>query len=237
MNMFPIFVLALISSIASATPLFPRQPTTTSPFVVRAFQPGSPFHLSSLNASHGHFWFGKTTTSSCPTDSNPNCPIGTETTLVVSGDGSAKLVRTNPSIRMDRYLAPLPSFCTSLTSLHGIQDATVPGGQTIYVAKDGALSYTPAHEANVVSLAYPSGFAYSTGSSETGNGNGGPDYFTFSGTPSKGWLACPSTAKAKAKKGGPWQVYAYIREAVNQGCVEFEATGEPYVGGAVWQYD
>ena len=108
-----------------------------------------------------------------------------------------------------------------------MQDANVPGGQTVYVAKNGALSYTPAHEGNVISLAYPSGFSYSS-ESQTSNG---PGYFTFSGTPSKGWLACPTA------NGGPWQVYAYIREANNQRCMEFEATGEPYEGGAVWQYD
>ena len=108
-----------------------------------------------------------------------------------------------------------------------MQDANVPGGQTIYVAKDGALSYTPAHEENVIPLAYPSGFFYSNGS-QTSNG---PGYFTFSGTPSKGWLACPGA------ESGLWQVYAYIRGANNQGCMEFEAKGEPYAGGAVWQYD
>ena len=108
-----------------------------------------------------------------------------------------------------------------------MQDANIPGGQTIYVAKDGALSYTPAHEGNVIPLTYPSGFSYSN-DSQLSNGLG---YFTFSGTPSKGWLACPTA------KGGPWQVFAYIRGTNNQGCMEFEATGEPYEGGAVWQYD
>ena len=110
-----------------------------------------------------------------------------------------------------------------------MQDATVPGGQTVYVAKDGALSYTPAHKANVISLAYPNGFSYS--SSDSQSSNNGPGDFTFSETPSKGWLACA------AAEGGPWQVYAYIRGADNEGCMEFEAKGEPYVGGAVWQYD
>ena len=115
-----------------------------------------------------------------------------------------------------------------LTPRHA-KDTNVPGGQIVYVAKDGALSYTPAHESNVIPLAYPVGFSYGSDSQAGDNGTG---YFSFSGTPSKGWLACPVVAE-----GGPWQVYAYIRRASNQGCMEFEAKGEPYVGGAVWQYD
>ena len=94
-NMFPIFVLALVSYISSAIPLLSRQSKTINPFVIRASQPGSPIHLSNLNASDGHFWFGKTTSSSCPTDLEPHCPMGTETTFVVSGDGGASLVRSS----------------------------------------------------------------------------------------------------------------------------------------------
>ena len=95
MNMCPIFVIALVSYIASAIPLLSRQSKTICPFVIRASQPGSPIHLSSLNASDGHFWFGKSTSSSCPTDSDPPCPIRTETTFLVSDDGRASLVRTS----------------------------------------------------------------------------------------------------------------------------------------------
>ena len=95
MSMFQIVVLALVSYMASAIPLLSRQSKTTSPFVVRASQPDSPLHLSSLNASNSRFWFGKTTSSSCPTDSEPHCPVGNATTFVVSGDGRASLVRSS----------------------------------------------------------------------------------------------------------------------------------------------
>ena len=104
MNMCLIFVLALVSYLASAIPLLSRQSKTISPFVIRASQTGSPIHLSGLNASDGHFWFGKSTSSSCPTDSDPHCPMGTETTFVVSGDGAASLVGS-----YEWLLALLPS--------------------------------------------------------------------------------------------------------------------------------
>ena len=107
-----------------------------------------------------------------------------------------------------------------------MQNTNVPGGQIIYVAKDGALSFTTAHEGNVTAIAYPSGFSYISGDQTTRLGS-----FTFSETPSKGWLACP------VAEGRPWQVYAYIRGADSKGCLEFEAKGEPYDRSAVWQYD
>ncbi|KAL9133650.1 MAG: hypothetical protein Q9175_005171 [Cornicularia normoerica] len=193
--MCPIFVIALLPFVYSAIPLTPHQSDSTSPFILHAFEPGSPIHLSSLNANEGHFWLGKATSSSCRAESKRDCPTGTETVLVVSGGGHAGL------------------------------DTDVPAGQDIYVAKDGALSFTAAHEEDVTSIAYPRGFSYVN--STYGHAFGS---FRFTGTPSKGWLAC------SVAKNGPWQVYAEIKRTNNTGCLEFEAKGETYDGARVWQY-
>lgn len=92
-SMCPIFVVALLPFVYSAIPLTPHQSDSTSPFILHAFEPGSPIHLSSLNANEGHFWLGKATSSSCRAESKRDCPTGTETVLVVSGGGHAGLVR------------------------------------------------------------------------------------------------------------------------------------------------
>ena len=96
--MSSIFTFALVS-LLSAIPLLPRQsspitPSPITPFVARAFQSDSPVHLSNMNANDGHFWFGKATSTYCPSNSTPHCPMGTETALMVSSDGSASLVRS-----------------------------------------------------------------------------------------------------------------------------------------------
>ena len=79
-------------------------------------------------------------------------------------------------------------------------------------------------------MAYSSGFSYPT--TAGGDGVTTRGSFTFSETPSKGWLACPVVSK-----NGPWQVFAFIRRTNSTGCMEFEADVEAYEGGAVWQYD
>lgn len=94
-NMCSIFALALLFSLSSAIPLLSRQSKAASPFVVKPTQPGSPIHLSSLNANNGHFWFGKATSSSCPANIEPRCPTGTQTAFVVSSEGHATLVRSS----------------------------------------------------------------------------------------------------------------------------------------------
>lgn len=93
-NMCSTFVLLLLSFLSSPIPLLSRQSKAVSPFVVQVTQPGSPIHLSSLNANNGHFWLGKATSSSCPANIKSHCPAGTQTAFVVSSDGHATLVRT-----------------------------------------------------------------------------------------------------------------------------------------------
>lgn len=96
MIMQSISILILLPVLSFAIParhhLFHRQTNSTLPFILRAFQPGSPIHLFSLNANDGHFWLGKTTSSSCPAALEPHCPKGTDTALVVLSDEHASLV-------------------------------------------------------------------------------------------------------------------------------------------------
>ncbi|KAL8708508.1 MAG: hypothetical protein Q9225_007590, partial [Loekoesia sp. 1 TL-2023] len=78
-------------------------------------------------------------------------------------------------------------------------DTAVPGGQEIYVAPNGALSYTQAHSASS-----PPGSAFQTFNATTGGDNGSLGEFTFTGLGATGFLACPVTAD------GPYQVFADV---------------------------
>ena len=75
-------------------------------------------------------------------------------------------------------------------------------------------------------MAYTSGFSYDESASSRDSRT-----FIFSETTSKGWLACP------VAKNGPWQVFAFIKGANDTGCLDFQASGEKYEGGGVWQYN
>lgn len=153
--------------------------------------------------------------------------MGTETALAVSVAGYANLVRPiqNPPPRG-------PNSPFSVLTPKRLQYASVPAGQDIYVAKDGALSFTEAHdEEGVGSIAYPSGFSYDDSVDACASAGA----FTFSGTTSKGWLACPVAANGNGN--GPWQVYADIKRTNATGCLAFEARGERYEGVGVWQYN
>ena len=141
------------------------------------------------------------------------------------------------------------------------QNAAVPDGQYVYVAKDGALSFTkPGNADDVAAMAFPRGFGYDV--------DNGTALFTFDGTLSKGWLACEGAVGAVrgeegvvegavmgdegAVKGngqrkgerGPWRVVADVKgmdgDADGEGCVGFEARGVEGKGvgaGVVWEYD
>lgn len=230
--------------------------TNTTPFVLRASQPDSPLHLSGFNANDGHFWLGKPISSSCPAELAPSCRItgADETALMVSGDGYACLARlllSSPSSLStistppSTLHIPLTYHVITYPTLHHHPNktkqsnptqpnlikypqkfATSPAALTVYVAKDGALSFTAALEGDVASVAYPDGYSISD---DNGRSADGP--FTFGGTKSTGWLACLGVVgkddwdgewkrdgnedKTGNGKGGPWMVYAGYWDGVS----------------------
>ena len=107
-SMYPIFTLALLPLLSSAIPLLPRLSNPTSPFILRAFKPGSPIHLSTLNANQGNFWLGKPTSSYCPPQTKPHCPTGYETVLMISDNAQAVLVRFPPH-KTYQFTMPTPA--------------------------------------------------------------------------------------------------------------------------------
>lgn len=66
----------------------------SAPFSIIAARSASPIHLQPVEASSQSFWIGKGTSSYCPTVVTPNCPPGTQTALLVSGNvGGCSMVR------------------------------------------------------------------------------------------------------------------------------------------------
>lgn len=123
------------------------------------------------------------------------------------------------------------------------QYTIVPGGQRIYVAPTGALSFTTAHSAYI-----PPGSAVETFEATPGlpynvtTGFGGAiGRFIFKGLGGTWFLACPVNRNGT----GPYQVFADLDglsdEDVPGGCVDkcwgFNALTAPYKPEtAVWQY-
>ncbi|KAL8995876.1 MAG: hypothetical protein Q9169_004484 [Polycauliona sp. 2 TL-2023] len=124
-------------------------------------------------------------------------------------------------------------------------DVVVPGGQSIYVAPNGKLSYTFAHSASI-----PAGSAVKTFTATippAKEGEGIPlGSFNFKGLGGGGFLACPSH-KVGSKEGPfPYQVFVSVPalsdKDVPSGCKEdclgFSAVIVEYKGNEiVWQYD
>ncbi|KAL8748300.1 MAG: hypothetical protein Q9184_007415 [Pyrenodesmia sp. 2 TL-2023] len=119
----------------------------------------------------------------------------------------------------------------------------VPGGQRIYVAPSGALSFTTAHSAYIPPGSAVEPFKATAGlpyNATTGS-SGAIGRFTFRGLGATGFLACP----VNRNRTGPYQVFADVDglsdEDVPGGCVDkcwrFNALTAPSrPKNAVWQY-
>lgn len=121
-------------------------------------------------------------------------------------------------------------------ALRNSQKVYVPGGQDIFVARNGALGFSRAHGDY-----YPDGATggpfkatFDTVGSVLGQ-------FSFSGNGSTGWLACPVAVE------GPWQVFAAV-EGLKDGdvpggcvdeCIRFDALTAKYNASvpAAFQYE
>ncbi|KAI1809012.1 hypothetical protein GGS20DRAFT_468080 [Poronia punctata] len=157
------------------------------------------FYGNRLNARGGKFYVNE--------DGNPYCPDGVasldcsqfngrETNLVVGGDtGTASL------------------------------DVTVPGGQQVYLAPDGSLSFTQAHSAYIPEGSTISGFYLDTIDGE------GPSPFLFNDD--RTWYLCPVGDGSLPQI--PYQVVA--SEEPLEECVRVEIKTYTPEGGPVWQFN
>ena len=177
---------ATVPSPATSTPA-PSASASTTPsvdngyFGVISSRSASPIHLLSLTARGGKFYLGGGPPSSyCPAET-----IGAEncpagnTTVLVGGTKTLSL------------------------------GVVVPGGQQVYVAPDGSLSYTGAHSAYIPAGSIIDGF-----SKEAPTGGAQFGYLSFTG----GFVACSAGADAG------YQVFGQTANAtLGADCLGFSA--------------
>ncbi|KAI8939019.1 hypothetical protein NX059_004862 [Plenodomus lindquistii] len=181
-------------STPSSTPA-PPPPAPEDPgyFGVIASRSASPIHLLALTARGTKFYLGGPgPTSYCPVEQVGNACPPGNTTVLVGGEGTLSL------------------------------GVVVPGGQQVYVAPDGSLSYTVAHSA-----AIPSGSVVDQFSKTDPTGDAQFGTLNFE----TGFVACPAAA------GQGYQVFGQVEGAsFGTDCLGFSAftvaTEEP----GAWQY-
>ncbi|CAE6999900.1 hypothetical protein CFE70_000892 [Pyrenophora teres f. teres 0-1] len=169
-------------------------PVQTGHFTVVSARSGSPIHYLTLTARSGQLYLGGPgPTTSCPAES-----IGAENcppgnTTVLSGG----------------------------TNTLGL-GVVVPGGQQIYVQKDGLLGYTQPHSA-----AIPDGASQVGWSREAPTGKNAFGYLHHEG----GLFGCP------AGEGFGYRVYAQVPDVkFGEDCLGFDALTVEVSAAGAWQY-
>ncbi|KAI5920706.1 hypothetical protein F4810DRAFT_404215 [Camillea tinctor] len=145
----------------------------------------------SLQASGGHFWMGKSATPYCPSDvANLDCSLYNGTDTVLIGGNNTIFL-----------------------------DVTVPGGQQMYIASDGALSYSVPHS-------LPPAGAITTGFWREGSeGFMGAVFFGHEGSSA---YACPVEDEE--------DVYQIFLGTEFTGCYGVLLFTYTFSGATVWEY-
>lgn len=169
------------SSAAPAASATPAPPAGPSYFGVISARSASPVHLLPLTARSGKFYLGGGPPSSyCPVAQVGSACPLGNTTVLAGGDQTLSL------------------------------GVIVPGGQQVYVAPDGALSYTQAHSAYI-----PTGSVLDEFSREEPTGTSPYGYLNFE----TGFVACPAVAPATG-----YQVFGQVDGATfGSECLGFNA--------------
>lgn len=226
------------------TTVTPSAPTSTSsstaapsqtnlPFTFIAAHSTSPIHLRTVDAKGEKFYIGNggpATYCPVPPLTQSECPPGNVTAIIVSG-GTASMVRSPPSARLrsthTTIRAPFPCHRTCSLTFPSKSDE-VPGGQMVYVAPDGSLSYTVAHSASI-----PPGSATTTFTHTPSNPSTGQlGTFGFTGLGATGFVACPLAG------GSAYQVFADVSGKDWSQCIGFDALTSDYTAApvAAWEY-
>jgi len=190
-----IFIAATLTGLAAAVPA-PKLATRSDSgsFTLLTIDSATPIQYATINANGLKFWIGKPPSSFCPSQEVNPCPPGDVTALSVytSAEGGAST------------------------------DTEVPGGQYVYAAVDGALSYTVPHSGVIPADATSGPFVYNAASD--GNVVGS---FQLDG---KDFFACPTT------DSDVYQIYADVPGFSEVGCLSIAIATEAYEGVAAWQY-
>ncbi|KAI1433243.1 hypothetical protein GGR50DRAFT_513675 [Xylaria sp. CBS 124048] len=175
-------------------------------FILGAYQIAKPgedviFDGDSINASGLKFWVNKDTTTYCPNIPQLDCT----------------------GLDSNETLLSLSDFTTTMG-----MDVNVPGGQQVYIAPDGRMSFTQAHSAYIPPGSAIYGFTRDTTSSGQ----------TILNNEFRNWHLCPNS-RIGAPEDRAYQLYAFSNGvAPLPDCIAIEIhTTEPLdQSGGVWQY-
>ncbi|KAH8695233.1 IgE-binding protein [Talaromyces proteolyticus] len=151
----------------------------------------------------------------------------------INAAGSKFWVGGSPATFCPSFVNPCPPGNETVWANAFNMDVEVPGGQTLYVAPSGALSFTTAH-----SMSMPAGSQQ--GPFDNQQPSSGEEFgtYTTSSFGATGFMACPDDAT----NASSWQVFAAIRNAtVPTGnvddCLGFDALTTSYTGSIpTWEY-
>ncbi|KAF2088676.1 hypothetical protein K490DRAFT_73039 [Saccharata proteae CBS 121410] len=99
-------------------------------------------------------------------------------------------------------------------------DVEVPGGQQVYIAPSGALTFTAPHSASMPEGSISNGFTLSEGTSF--------GYLSWT----NGFVACPS-----ANGSAPYQVFGAIPSLNTSSCLGFDFLASNATGVGAWEYE
>jgi hypothetical protein len=148
---------ALVSAVSaqSSSATAPAAPAPTGYFSVISARSASPIHLQPLTARGGKFYLGGGPPSSyCPVEQVGSACPSGNATVLAGGDKTLSM------------------------------GVIVPGGQEVYIAPDGSMSYTQAHSAFV-----PEGSVRDQFSREAPQGSNSFGYLNFE----TGFVGCPTS--------------------------------------------
>ncbi|KAI0434895.1 hypothetical protein F5Y09DRAFT_295151 [Xylaria sp. FL1042] len=191
-------VLAFLScSAAALAASIPAQDASTQTFATGAWRTDDTeiiFLGPPINANGGKFYVNKPTATYCPLDDCSGFE-GKDTTFVIGTDSTTMSL-----------------------------DVSVPGGQQVYIAPDGTLSFTQAHSAYIPPGSIVTGFSRNA-SQETG-----APFYLYSDLAS--WYLCPVTEGEPTTK--VYQIYASDQDIV--GCYDTRIRTYAPAEENVWEY-
>ena len=207
-----ILIAAILTGLAAAAPAPTLAPRADSgSFTLITIDSASPIQYATINANGLNFWIGKPPSSYCPADASITCPRISSTPY-------------EPKTMLTETPAGNVTALSVYTSAGGgaSTDTEVPGGQYVYAAADGALSYTVPHSGVIPADATSGPFVYNAASGDAQVGS-----FQLDG---KDFFACPTS------DSDVYQIYADVPGFTGVGCLFIAIATEPYEGVAAWQY-
>ena len=242
-KIFSLIALLSAPALTTARPILPRDANATLAFELYASHSGLDgvnVHLLPLNANGGVFWVGgplgeKDTATYCPLVDQTLCPPGYFTQFL-GKPGLSGVSMVSPAA------LPLASFLNILADIN-TQNTQVPGGQQLYVAPNGALSFTQAHSAFT-----PAGSSFGPFNITLSKEANGPALFQYAGPGAKAFGSKFLGCSAKGREHGPYQVFVdteglsnadvlggCVKECIAFGAIFFPDQSKNH-GPAAWQY-